>query len=107
MIERITNLENKLNYETNEIQNTTIIQKDSYMTKIEASIMKINSELTEKIKNQEIIIEKLRKENKILDSQTRNDKTRTNTINTVIQNTEKERVYISIIQLLKQLIKMY
>ena len=29
------------------------------MTKIEASIMKINSELTEKIKNQEIIIEKL------------------------------------------------
>ena len=81
------------------------------MTKIEASIMKINSELTEKIKNQEIIIEKLRKENKILDSHTRNDKTRTNTINTVIQNTEKERekerVYISIIQLLKQLIKMY
>ena len=30
--------------------------------------MKINSELTEKIKNQEIIIGKLREENKILNS---------------------------------------
>ena len=48
--------------------------------------MKINSELTEKIKNQEIIIGKLREENKILNSQTRNDKTRTNTINNVNQN---------------------